>query len=406
MNSYLFVFGRTPQLSLLELTSFFPSVTTIGDSLVLVETDTSIDPVDFISKLGGSVKIAQVVSKSSGINPNMVSELLLEQSNKKNITFGVSSYTDELMIGREYLADIKERLIKLGLSVRFVEAKHGETLSSVVIQKQDVVELIIAGKTGEYIIGKTVAIQDFEEWGKRDFGRPFADPKSGMLPPKVARIAVNLAIRAIPASEPGSITNKKLDSRLRGNDIVILDPFCGMGTILGEALLSGCTVIGSDQKTDVVDKAQKNLEWLASMYRYMKSDAWNLFVSEATHVSEKVATESVDAIVTEPFLGNTELGDKRQATSDKQEKVKNAIKGLEKLYVGCLRDWYKVLKPNGKVVIALPEYSFKGRTYFVKKVIDNCEILGYTVIHGPIEYSRPQAVVRRKFYILQKVHSK
>ena len=115
-------------------------------------------------------------------------------------------------------------------------------------------------------------------------------------------------------------------------------------------------------------------------------------------MSEHLKPESVDAIVTEPFLGSTEIGDKRHL----QEKVKNMIKGLEKLYIGCLRDWQKILKPGGKVIIALPEYRIEDKMFFVKKVIDRCENLGYTTLHGPIEYSRPQAIVRREFFVLQK----
>jgi hypothetical protein len=85
-----------------------------------------------------------------------------------------------------------------------------------------------------------------------------------------------------------------------------------------------------------------------------------------------------------------------------RRKVKNIIKGLEKLYIGCLRDWHDVLVPGGKVIIALPVYAVCGRELFVKKVVDMCENLGYTIVDGPIEYGRPQAVVKRKFYIFQK----
>ncbi len=102
---------------------------------------------------------------------------------------------------------------------------------------------------------------------------------------------------------------------------------------------------------------------------------------------------SIDAIVTEPFMGDTKA---------KPAEVKNIVKGLEKLYIGCLRDWQRVLKDHGIVVIALPKYEINGKTYFVKKVIDMCENLGYTIVAGPIEYSRPQAVVKRAFYVFQK----
>ena len=38
----------------------------------------------------------------------------------------------------------------------------------------------------------------------------------------------------------------------------------------------------------------------------------------------------------------------------------------------------------------------------MKNVVDRCEMLGYTTKAGPIEYSRPQAKVRREFYIFEK----
>ena len=53
-------------------------------------------------------------------------------------------------------------------------------------------------------------------------------------------------------------------------------------------------------------------------------------------------------------------------------------------------------------MIALPQYEFNGKTYFVKKVIDMCENLGYTIQAGPIEYGRPAATVKRLFYLFHK----
>jgi tRNA G10 N-methylase Trm11 len=114
-------------------------------------------------------------------------------------------------------------------------------------------------------------------------------------------------------------------------------------------------------------------------------------VSDAVHVSAAVDASTIDAIVTEPFMGPPKVRD-----------VKNTLKGLEKLYIGCLRDWHTVLKPQGVVMMALPMYELGGRMYFVKKVIDMCETLGYTIVTGPIEYSRPQAIVKRVFYLFQK----
>jgi tRNA G10 N-methylase Trm11 len=107
---------------------------------------------------------------------------------------------------------------------------------------------------------------------------------------------------------------------------------------------------------------------------------------------------SVDAIVTEPFMGSTSLA----VSGVSAEKVKNTLRGLEKLYIGCLREWRTILRDNGVVVMALPSVLLDRREYFVKNVIDSCARLGYTIEAGPIAYYRPQAVVRRNFYTFRK----
>ena len=94
--------------------------------------------------------------------------------------------------------------------------------------------------------------------------------------------------------------------------------------------------------------------------------------------------------------------DKKDIPTLTPQRVKNILKGLEKLYIGSLREWTNILKPGGKVVIAMPAYDIQRVVVRVKNVVDRCESLGYTLITGPIEYSRPHAVVRREFYIFQK----
>lgn len=353
MKSYLFVFGRTPKLSLLELQTFFPNAVALGETLGFVQSNSLFS----IDRLGGIVKIAQVIGESDQITPEVFVPHLTGIKN-----FGISSY--DYPVTRVLLEHVKQ----------LVGGRFVENLTSVLITKQHVTEIVIAKYEEKYLLGKTVAVQDFEVWNKRDYGRPFADPKAGMLPPKVARMAVNIA----------------------GNPGTLLDPFCGMGTILAEASLAGWVVLGSDQNDDVVQKARENLTWLGV--------AAQMFVSEAPHISEKIEKNSIDAVVTEPFMGEN-IAHPRGVNAVHPggvHSIKNIVKGLEKLYIGCLKDWQKVLKDHGKVVIALPQYAVSKKTFFVKRVIDNCENLGYTVLHGPIEYSRPQAIVRRQFFVLQK----
>ena len=281
------------------------------------------------------------------------------------------------------LGHIKELL---GRPTRFISGQ----LSSDVITKQHVFEFVVFPYRGKFGVVATLVVQDFEAWAKRDRGRPHADPKAGMLPPKVARMMVNIADSPLSSRPPSRDPVEKEDG-FRGKPGMtkktLLDPFCGMGTILAEALLQGWNVIGSDQSPRVIKKAEENLLWL------LPSDKnWKLFVSDATHVSEKI--ETVDAIVTEPFLGKPNISDTN---------VRDIVTGLEKLYIGCLKDWAIVLKRDAKIVIVFPKFIIGGKTYVVKKAIDSCETLGYTKVLGPIEYSRPQAIVRREFYVFKKV---
>ena len=342
MKSYIYILGRTPDLAFLELQTFLPDVTRITSE---VAQSGALVPIE---KLGGTVKIAEVAD----------APVIAEKS-----TFGISVYGGPQIANQEL-----DQMKKQFHAARFVVAKGGP-LSSVVVAKNKLQEIIVVKLGEKSIFAKTIQVQDFESWNSRDFGRPYADPSAGMLPPKVSRMVVNIA---------GVGSGKTL-----------LDPFCGMGTILSEALLMGWNVVGSDQSAEVIEKARGNLRWL--MQEYKLGVTYRLTTSDAVHISEHLDGALVDAIVTEPFMGSTTVKD-----------PKNTIKGLEKLYIGCLREWHGVLKPNGVIMIALPKYEIKGKLYFVKKVVDNCEKLGYTIKAGPIEYGRPGAIVKRVFYLFQK----
>lgn len=298
---YKFIFGNAPELAQAELAA-------VGQEL---------PPQDLIKRLGGTVKIVEVLPENTILTDVIKGD------------FGISDLTGKVNIV-QLCKSIKEETGK-----RFVLPQKDHVLSSVVVRKQKLTEIVI----GDGWMGKTVAVQDFEDWGKRDYGKPCASSSIGMIPPKVARMMVNLS-----------------------QSNYILDPFCGTGTILMEALTIGLKAVGSDINPQQIEKTKKNLEWLG-----YKAE---LFCWDATRISEKI--KNVDAIVTEPDLGPRD--------------------NLEKLYVDCFEDWGKVLKPGGRIVIALP---------FVKNVLDKAQSMGYTLVGGPYIYARPQAVVKRHICILK-----
>lgn len=375
MKRTVFVLGSTPRLALLELQSLLPNVTAVSPSIAHV--DEHVNASVYMKMLGGTVKIVHVIEEIDDVTVDGLVRILAPLAVGGKITFGVSIYGDRKKIPIQLLREVKKSLIQNNIATRFVEAKGASSLSSVVITKQQVIDIAIVILDRSFVVGQTVAVQDFEDWNVRDYSRPAVDPHKGMLPPKVARMIVNIAKRGVAINQ----------------DNVLLDPFCGVGTVLTEAMLVGWHVVGGDIDQDAVVKTKKNLAWAQAQYGLRTSNIVQVYQSDATHISDNVQQDSVDAIVTEPFLG---------ATSLTQDRIKNTLKGLEKLYIGCLRDWVKVLKAHGTVVIAFPMYVVGGRLLTVKNVVDRCESLGYTLVDGPIEYSRPQAVVRREFYIFQK----
>jgi len=396
MTKYFFIFGNTPELSRAELAQLFnyfqlhPHQTTkLNEQIDLSEFAEPVELDKIMTMSGGLIKAGMIVNQVKELAADKIAELVSPEISHHD--FGLSVYGG-LHISLKNLAnEIKQVLPEKN---RFVIPREGRDLSAVILQKQQISEIVLLfnQKNNSWLIGVTQAFQDVDEWTRQDRGRPFADSKSGMLPVKIARILVNLAL-----------PDRVVDQR------VLLDPFCGMGTVLTQALITGWQVMGADIKSEATTKANQNLTWLISIYRYIEKSERKLFISDATHVSNQVEKERLDAIVTEPYLGPPfetiagQLKYRGQAVS--LEKIINTIKGLEKLYLGCFKEWRALLKSTGKMVIIFPEIVWQGKKYSVKKPIDNCEMLGYTLSQGPFEYARPQAIVRRKIYIFKKNNS-
>ncbi len=174
---------------------------------------------------------------------------------------------------------------------------------------------------------------------------------------------------------------------------IVLDPFCGTGTVLSEAVMVGCQVVGSDLDHLAVSGAETNLSWLASRYN-IQEKIYNLFVSDVTRVGEHL--KKIDAIVTEPLMGP--LLDARQNISE--AKVRNIAKGLDKLYRGALRAWLPLLPGQGRVVITLPEFHL-GNQVVPTISVDTITALGYNYVLS-VPYSKPGATVIRKITVLEK----
>ena len=355
MFQYLFILGKSTHLCQKEL-EFYLKRHNISYNLIfsagelfLIETDTRINGAELENELAGVVKVGMVFLQKDNLSDiaSIISEKLIK-TQKNKLVFGISLYNINVDI-YPICKEIKSKLLSAGIAPRYILPQTDNKLSSVVVKKQHIEETIIINYQNSYYFSHTEAVQNFEDWNYRDYDRPYADPKSGMLPPKVARMMINLT-----------------EGR------TLLDPFCGMGTILAEGLSCGYKVIGSDKSPATIASPEKNLSWFI---------------------------KKVDTIVTEPYLGpNWDTG-----VEVSKQKLENIITGLEKLYFGCLKTWHNYIADNGTIVLIIPSYRLFGTEFLMNKTIDNLAKFGYIIEVGPLSYARPQAVVKRNIYKLRKV---
>ncbi|MFH0923481.1 MAG: DNA methyltransferase, partial [Candidatus Falkowbacteria bacterium] len=300
---YFFAIGNNPTLSTAELCSVLlknnraQNTKILNKGILIVETDKALSASELIKKIGGTIKIGIVNNELGIMNNEEIKEKIIQSLNigavKGKFKFGISYYGKNKFNIKPLAMEIKKYLREQNISCRWVTSRE-PTLSSVVVEQNKLTskgaEIVLISSPlltkerggGEVLIGQTLAVQPFKELSFRDYGRPARDDQSGMLPPKLAQIMINLS-------------NTDLNN-------VIMDPFCGSGTILTEAMLMGYTnLIGSDNSKKAIEDTQKNIEWIIRNYE-LGIRNYELFNRSAVELSKFIKLNSVDAIITEPYL--------------------------------------------------------------------------------------------------------
>lgn len=380
--AWWFLVGHEPLLSLAEIAAVLgiplDSLKPTALELPIVRLEASLEPTALMGQLGGTIKIAEE-GKTALSEEDLATSLAKElRKQEGKITFGISSYTTEAgtedFIKRLGQA-VKKQLTQEGRSVRHV-FDHEPFLSSASVEKNKLAtsgsEFIIQKINDHYDYALTRAVQPFEAFGARDYGRPGRDDVSGMLPPKLALMMINLA---------------------RGpRDGVLLDPFCGSGTIVSEALLHGYTqVVGSDLSERAVRDTEQNIAWLRETFPETVSDAqsFKFFQADSRDLGTMLASRSIDAIVTEPFLGPPLRG------HESPETIKKNASELAKLYSDTFTAFKKILRPGASIVCIIPRFKH-GDSWFTisDRIMPHLKELGFVK-----ERLLPEAI-SPSFYLL------
>jgi len=401
---YIFILGNNPELSLAEIRAVRPDLKLLKNRRsYAVFSGEIIDCQKLLNRLGGTIKIGEklgeriaeaaiteAIKNHQGEPASTRSSRLARaeadiERGEGRVNFGFSCYN--LAFDRRSALAIKKKLKADGINSRLVESRE-KALSSVIVIKEKVWDFLITSDGW----GLTKAVQDFKDYGQRDRGRPKADARSGMLPTKLAKIMINLS---------------GLDAA-KQSQAVLLDPFCGSGTILTEALALGFTnLMGCDLAQKAVDDTRENLEWQnkfsilnfqsLDFARDKLSNNFQLFNLDVRKLSSKIAAGSVGAIITEPYLGKPLRG------GESKMEIKKIASQLADLYLASFREFKKILKTDGKVVIVFPQWHLGNEIYDLD-IFSAVKSLGFNRLDaGDLVYKREGQRVWRVITVWKKL---
>jgi tRNA G10 N-methylase Trm11 len=367
---YLFILGRQPELSLAELESIFgaENIRQIAPTAAILRTDF---PAGFRPEsLGGVIKIARVVGQSWGD----IAELLPQEG---KVTLGLSS---------DKLAPRELQKIGLGIkrqrgSTRLVPNQTAQLSSATVLNNKlhkgrNRFEFI---KIGEYL-AQTFFVQDINNYTVRDRGRPRRDARVGMLPPKLAQIMINLA----------------MGGRTDDGDCTLLDPFCGTGVILQEALFRpGLTAYGSDLNERMVEYTRENLAWAFERFR-LTGDAEDRARVELGDATDYQWREPVDFVVSEAYLGQP------YASPPSPEKLQENVATCNQIIKKFLQNLHGQIGPDAGICVAVPVW-FVNKKVTHLPLLQDLQKLGFQAKYHNLIYHREDQIVGRELLVLRKI---
>lgn len=395
----LCILGRQPALGLAELESLYGAnnVKPAGEAAFL---NIPAEDINF-KRLGGTIKTARVLSTLPYTGWPRIAKYLIEKIPEHlqhvpegKFTLGISVYGLALRVNDLNKANlqIKKVIKNSGRPVRVVPNKSLELNSAQVLHngltRRGAWELLLFKNGQEAILAQTLFVQDIEAYAARDQARPARDARVGMLPPKLAQVIVNLA--------SGKLEQKSETAEQR-HRIRLLDPFCGTGVVLQEAMLMGYSVIGTDIEPRMVDYSKRNLQWLVDQNPGLENFA-DVEVGDATDCK----WPGFSVVASEVYLGRPLA---QIPESQQLQKIINDANTITKKFLLNLSGQ---LKPGQRMCLALPAWQVNADKFKHLPVIDQITDMGYNyldfehVSKDDLVYYRRDQVVGRKLVILEK----
>jgi tRNA G10 N-methylase Trm11 len=154
---------------------------------------------------------------------------------------------------------------------------------------------------------------------------------------------------------------------------VFLDPFCGVGTILQEAVLAKAQTIGIDMNPWCVEASRRNLDWLKSEYN-LANAKYTVMFGDSRNLTKQIGKETVDCVATEPDLGPA----LRHVPTVSY--ASGIVDELKPLYFDFLEESYKVLKRGGRLVFVAPYIRTRSGEFITLNIEERARCLGFKTV--------------------------
>jgi len=301
----------------------------IGEDVLTVELKTAKDDYE---NLAGTHKIAipitEMVDSPDDATPEIARFL---EGFDDGFNFSVSYYSSQGIEESEY-----ESMVATMLSIvreagfrkaNLVRSRGGNEIYAKEILSRNITDFVILRVGNQYSIGVTAYIPNAVEFRARSNERPVVSSQIS-ISSRLARVLFNL----------GGLSKGEM----------MLDPFCGSGTILSEAIVAGVNCIGIDKNPIRIENTKRNLQWISSTSKGALG-SYSLKVGDATKLESLLDGKApVDAVVTEPILLP------RIDYAPRLDKARRMVRNSSRLYSESLYSIAVVVRSGGRIVIVAP----------------------------------------------------
>lgn len=355
-----FILGRNPELSRAEILEFLKARERehkeifFEENLLVLETKEG-ERFD-IQEFGGVMWMGQITAEGTTADiSKYINETEIIPSDK--FSYAIFGNQEPELLKDKFKERKKKGMIKHGR--KQIEFQGGEK------QNLPSADFYLFYHEHEATVYFGIATQDYNDSDvkKRDMQKPVRR-ESLAISPRLSKILINLS-----GAKPRDL---------------LLDPFCGIGGILQEALIKKINVYGIDKEKQATIGAEKNIKWLKQNYRIKN-----------THKIENIDARKTPDLQFSSIATETPLGKiLRKKPSDNE--AKQIILNFEAFIIPILRRLKKCKRSNAKIAITFP--VIRSLHVDARKIAEKTDLKIHT---NPIPESRPDQFISRDILVFQ-----